>query len=68
MTVKKEISGLHAGMDNKENKNQVKGSVGTQVKGPMDSYITSQKIKAVSSGKVLTTSASGFNGKSGSST
>ena len=61
-TVKREISGLHVGMDNKENKNQSQGSVGIQVKGPMDLYVISQKNKSVSSGKFLTLSDSGKSG------
>jgi hypothetical protein len=65
LTVKREISGLHVGMDNKENKNRAQGSIGTQIKGPMDLYIISQKNKSVSSGKFLTASDSGCNGKSG---
>jgi len=65
VTVKREISGLHVGMDNKENKNQDQGSVGIQIKGPMDSYVISLKNKAVSSGQFLTVSDSGCNGKSG---
>jgi hypothetical protein len=65
LTVKKEISGLRVGMDNKENKNQAQGGVGVQIKGPMDSYVISQKNKSASSGKFLTTSDSGCNGKFG---
>lgn len=68
MTVKKEIGGLQVGMDNKENKNQAQGTIGTQVKGPMDSYIIPQQKKsAVSSGKFLTASDSSFSVKFGSS-
>lgn len=68
MTVKKEIGGLHVGMDNKENKNQAQGTVGTQIKGPMDSYIIPQQKKsAVSSGKFLTASDSSITVKFGSS-
>ena len=65
VTVKREISGLHGGMDNKENKNKDQGSVGMQIKGPMDSYVISLKNKTVSSGQFLTVSDSGCNGKSG---
>ena len=64
VTVKREISGLHVGMDNKENKSQDQGSVGIQIKGPMDSYVISLKNKSVSSGQFLTVSDSGCNGKS----
>jgi len=68
LTVKREISGLHVGMDNKENKTQDQGSVGVQIKGPMDSYVISLKNKSVSSGQFLTVSDSGCNGKSGTTT
>jgi hypothetical protein len=68
LTVKKEVSGLHVGMDNKENKNRAHGSVGMQIKGPMDSYIISQQKKSTGlSGKFLSTSDSCFNVKFGSS-
>jgi hypothetical protein len=65
VTVKREISGLHVGMDNKENKNQAQG---VQIKGPMDSYVISQRNKPVSSGQFQTISDSGCNGKSGTTT
>jgi hypothetical protein len=68
LTLKREISGLHVGMDNKENKNQAQGSVGVQIKGPMDSYVISQRNKPVSSGQFQTVSDSGCNGKSGTTT
>lgn len=54
-------------MDNKENKSQARGGVGTEIKGPMDSYVISQQKSAVSSGKFLTTSDSSFSAKFGSS-
>lgn len=62
LTVKWETSGLLVGMDNKENKSKARGSVVTQIKGPMDSYVIAQRKKsAVSSGKFLTTSDSSSN-------
>jgi hypothetical protein len=68
MAVKKENGGLHVGMDNKENKNRAQGAIGTQMKGPMDSYvIPQQKKSAVSSGKFLTACDSSFIVKFGSS-
>jgi hypothetical protein len=68
LAVRKESGGFHVGMDNKENKNRAKGTVGTQMKGPMDSYvIPQQKKSAVSSGKFLTACDSGFAVKFGSS-
>jgi hypothetical protein len=55
-------------MDNKENKSQAHGSIGTEIKGPMDSYVISQRKKsAVSTGKFLTASDSSFNVRFGSS-
>jgi hypothetical protein len=65
--VKKEIGGLHVGMNNKENKNRAQGTIGTQIKGPIDSYIIPQQKKStVSSGKFLTVSDSSFSVKLGS--
>ncbi|KAJ9579626.1 hypothetical protein L9F63_004705, partial [Diploptera punctata] len=51
------------GMDDKENKNNSRASVSSQIRGPMDSYLCSQKKSTVSAGKFLTTSDSSFNVK-----
>jgi hypothetical protein len=62
LTVKWGTGGLLVGLDNKENKSKGHGSVVTQIKGPMDSYVIAQRKKsAVSSGKFLTTSDSSSN-------
>jgi hypothetical protein len=68
LAVRKESGGLHVGMDNKENKNRAQGAMGTQMKGPMDSYVIPQQKKStVSSGKFLTACDSSFIVKFGSS-
>jgi hypothetical protein len=63
LTVKKETSGLHVGMANKENKSIIE----TEIKGPMDAYVHSQRKKLThSSGKYLSTTDSSVGIKFGS--